>query len=289
MDPPPPYTPLLNADSEVVSSSSDEKTPYAHDDGGESSTRYPDGILVADGMPPSSQSPADGPGETSTQLPPIPPAPEEPKMVDYSQIHDPIVRKVAEKEAERAWKRYEKAVKDRAKLVRDREKALGKIDKKENSKEEKEQRKEVRDAEKKKEREGNKRMKELRDIDREERRKLKTLKDAERENQRLHRDMERAEREKSKERRDHEAEKTQLARDQHTEKTRDCGRGRRDRDCKERRCCKNIIQQTGCSWKGQAPPGDENGQSSGIVESSLPSHSHTLLAIPPTPKTSSSD
>lgn len=292
MDPPPPYTPLLDANSEVAPGLSDEKISYAPADGGEPSTRYTDDILVADGVPPSDQPPTDEPGEISAQFPPIPPVPEEPKHVDHSQILDPVVRKLAEKETERAWKRYEKAMKDRAKMVRDREKALGKMDRrkgkqieggekdrrKEDNKEEKEHRKEVRDAEKRREREGKERMKELRDIDREERRRIRALKDEERENQRSRRDIERAEREKSKELKDWEAEKTQ-----------DYGRGRRDQDCGGRRASKNTSpQQMGCPWRGQAPPGDENGQSSGIIESSMSSHSHASLVVPPAPTTFSS-
>lgn len=305
MDLPPTYSSLFDTDSKVPIS---EKPPRIPDDGGEPSTRYSDDLRVADGIAPAAGFRAEETGESSTQFPPIPPAPEEPSMVDYTQIQDPVVRKVAEKEGERAWKRYEKAVKDRTKLVRDREKALGKIDRrkgkeieygakerrkerKETGKEGKERMKEAKEVEKEKGREEKERAKELKDLEKEERRRLKTLKEVDRENQRSQRDKEREQRDKTKELKDWETEKNQLFVDEHIEKIRDRGKGKKD--CKEWQAWKNASPQEKremeSQWKEQAHPECENGQSSGIIESSRPASSSSVLfrsntqqPVPPT-------
>lgn len=283
MDPPPAYSTLFNADTKVPIS---EKPPGIPHDGGEPSTRHSDDLRVADGIAPPVEVRTEDTGESSAQFPPIPPVPEEPSMVDYTQIQDPVVRKVAEKEGKRAWKRYEKELKDRAKLVRGREKALGKIDRRKGKeveygvrKERKETGKEAKEAEKEKGKEEKERVKELKDLEKEERRRLKTLKEVDTENQRSQRDKEREQRDKTKELKDWETEKGQLFVDEHIEKIRDRGKGKKD--CKEWRAWKNASPQEKSEmesrWKEQARLGCENGQSSGIIESSPPASSSSAL------------
>lgn len=147
-------------------------------------------------------------------LAPIPPPPEEPKTFDYSQIPDPVVRKVAEKEAARVRKRYEKAVRDHAKLVRDRERMSEKLEKrkgKEVVREEKRCEKEERDRLKEKEKAERDRLKEREKAERD---RLKELRDLERERDKRERDREREERDKAKEMRDWDRERENQDREQ---------------------------------------------------------------------------
>ena len=62
-------------------------------------------------------------------LPPIPPAPEEPPPFDATQYPDKDTRKLAEKDHARAAKAYKQAVKDRDKAINDRRKFLEKREK----------------------------------------------------------------------------------------------------------------------------------------------------------------
>lgn len=73
---------------------------------------------------------ASQPAISNAQLPPLPPVPAEPELVDLSIYTDKDARKVAEKEQRRITRAYQQALKDRESAVKDRQKLVENRDKK---------------------------------------------------------------------------------------------------------------------------------------------------------------
>lgn len=99
-------------------------------------------VSAAESAPPSDLSPSIL-GNSTLALPPIPPIPDEPPVIDFSQYSDKDARKLAEKDHNRRVRAYKCAVKDRENAIKDRLKL-----------EEKMQRKKRKEAEKLKKAEG---------------------------------------------------------------------------------------------------------------------------------------
>jgi hypothetical protein len=72
-----------------------------------------------------------------SDLPPLPPVPEEPQFIDLNTYTDKDSRKIAEKEQKRVLKAYQQAVKDRDNAIRDRKKLIEKREKKARQEQEK--------------------------------------------------------------------------------------------------------------------------------------------------------
>jgi hypothetical protein len=76
---------------------------------------------------PMTQSPR---AESDLSLPPLPPVPEAPRLVNLDTYTDKDARKIAEKEQKRVMKAYQQAVKDRETAIKDRRKLVEKREKK---------------------------------------------------------------------------------------------------------------------------------------------------------------
>lgn len=84
-------------------------------------------VPVTPQLPPTASSPTERPLPSAeaqsvirSELPDIPPIPQEPPFVDLAEYPDKAQRKVVEREHEQALKEYQKAVKDRNKVIKER-------------------------------------------------------------------------------------------------------------------------------------------------------------------------
>jgi len=123
------------------------------------------GVPASPEGPPSVQHASNG-DDGSSNLPEIPPIPQEPPFVDLMQFPDKALRKAAEKEHDQALKEYQKAVKARNKIIKERTKIEERWEKdkvkekKERDKEEKKKQDQAEKEEKKRQEQAEKEHKE---------------------------------------------------------------------------------------------------------------------------------